>query len=132
LPKIPGNSPVSGEGGFTAALAEELQGVDASTAHLTSVAGLAPGGILRIVRSRALLARPNPYYSFPRGLTLLHVKVTGGPPPAQPREGALIRILTLNALVPASASVGGRVVKHVTLPAPPNPILALGPDRELE
>lgn len=130
--RLPRNAPVFGEGAFTTTLAEDLEGVDITTAQLTSVAGLAAGQLLRIVRSRALVARPGPYYPFPAGLTLLHVKVVEDAPGEKPLDQALLRLTTLNTLVPVSAVVGGITLKRIALPAPPNPILVLGPQRDLE
>lgn len=132
LHRIAKGSRVSGQAGFISALAEDLQGVDATTAKLASVAGLAPGQLLRILRSRSLLAKPGPYYPFPPGSTLLHVKANEDMPGESALEGALIRIQSLNGLAPATTVVDGLALRHLTLPAPPNPILVLGPQWELE
>ncbi len=65
LTPVPKGTPVIGEGGFATTVRETLEGVDVATASLESVAGLLPGQLLRMVRSRSLLAKPGPYYPFP-------------------------------------------------------------------
>ncbi|MES1206042.1 MAG: hypothetical protein ABUS79_08910 [Pseudomonadota bacterium] len=81
LPLIRSGALVLGAGGFSTTLAEDLAGVDATTAVLTSVASLGAGTLVRIVRSRCLRAKAGPYYPFPAGTT-----VRRAPGPGQRRR----------------------------------------------
>ncbi len=132
LPRILAGAQVRGQGAFTTTLKQNLEGLDVVTADLNSVAGLAPGQLLRVIRSTGLLAKPGPYYPFPDGTTtVLAFKVTDLTSGAA-IEGAAAQIQKLNTLTPASTVVGGVTLRHVTLPTPPPGLVAvLGPNRDL-
>ena len=129
LPRIRRGSAVLGAGGFSATLAEELAGVDATTALLTGVAGLAAGDLLRIVRSQCLRAKAGPYYPFPGGLTLLRLQVVEDSAAEPPLAKARAEVVEVNGIVPSSTSVGGVALRHVTIGAQ---VLVLGTSTDME
>ncbi len=131
LPTVPKGAPVIGQGGFATTMREALEGVDAVTASLDSVAGLLPGQLLRMVRSRSLLAKPGPYYPFPAGTTRVHVKVVQDAPGEEPIGSALLLVQSLESVAVAGTLVDGVEIKTVTLPGPA-PQLVLGTGRDLE
>lgn len=132
LPLIRAGAQVIGEGGFSTTLAENLAGVDATIATLTSVVGLAPTTLVRIVRSRCLRAKGGPYYPFPGGTTVLLLKVVEDSPEEPPLAGANAHLLQVNGIAPSSTTVGGVVLHHVALGgAPPQtPVLGTSADRD--
>jgi len=132
MPLAPRGAPVLGAGGFSATLAADLVGVDVSSAALDSVSGLAPGALLRVIRSRSLLAKPGPYYPFPPATTVLKVKIVEDAADGRPLEGARAKVLELDGVAPASTNVGGVSLRHVTLPGPPARHVVIGPDGDLE
>lgn len=132
LPKLRRGAPVLGVAGFSTTLAEDLAGVDATTAVLTSVAGLATGTLLRLVRSRSLCAKAGPYYSFPEGTTLLYLRVVEDVPEELPLAGVRIRIAKLNGVTPSSATVSGVVLRTLSLAGPPVQELILGKTADLD
>jgi hypothetical protein len=107
IPSIDTGAPVIGEGNFVAALAEPLEGQKAFCAVLNTIDGLAPGQLLRIVRSRNLLVRPGPYYAFPAGTTVAAFKVVEAGPGEAPVGGALIEITEVDATVARAVDVQG-------------------------
>ena len=66
---------VRGEGGVTASLQETLEGEDLDFAVLSTVATLAPGQALRIVRSDRHLLRAGPYYPFSEPASILPARL---------------------------------------------------------
>jgi hypothetical protein len=117
LPPIRSGAAVLGQGGFSTTLAEALAGVDATTAVLTTVAGLAPGNLLRIVRSHCLRAKAGPYYPFPGGLTLLRLRVVEDSAEEPPLAGVKAQLTEINGVVPSSTGVAGATLRHATLGA---------------
>jgi hypothetical protein len=131
VPPVPKGAPVIGEGVFATTMREALEGVDVATASLDSIAGLAPGQLLRMVRSRRLLAKPGPYYPFPSEVTRAHVKVVEDAPGEEPLGSARLLIQSVETVAPVGTVVGGVEIKTVTLPGPA-PTLILGTSRDLE
>ncbi|WP_338699846.1 hypothetical protein V5279_18840 [Bradyrhizobium sp. 26S5] len=106
-PSIDTGAPVIGEGDFVGALAEPLEGYHAKGAVLNKIDGLAPGQLLRIVRSQNLLVRPGPYYAFPAGTTVAAFKVVEAGPAKAPVGGAAIEIAEVEGTVARVVDVQG-------------------------
>ncbi len=115
LPVVRAGATVLGEGGFSTTLADDLAGVDVTTAVLTSVTGLGTGKLVRIVRSACLRGKAGPYYPFPGGTTVLLLKVVEDNPEETPLAGATAHLLQVNGITPSSTTVGGVVLRHVPL-----------------
>lgn len=132
LPVIRRGSEVLGEGVFSTTLAEDLAGVDVTTALLTGVVGLSSGNLLRIVRSRCLRAKAGPYYPFPSGTTVFLLKVVEDSPAEPPLAAAKGRLMKVNALTPSTATVGGLPLHYLSLAGPPaqQPVLGTDADRD--
>lgn len=127
LPPISEGAAVHGPVGFSATLAETLEGNDVDFALLSSVAGLNNGDTLRIVRSPRMLLRPGPYYQFPAGTTVLALSVVENTPGAEPVAGAQMQITHVNAQPVNGVNVGGVNLNRAELPGvPPIPVM-LGP-----
>ena len=127
LPPVAEGAVVRGPGGFSATLAETLEGNDVGFALLSSVTGLNSGDPLRIVRSPRMLLRPGPYYQFPAGTTLLALSVVENAPGAEPIAGAQMQITQVNAQPVTAINVGGVNLNRAELPGiPPIPVM-LGP-----
>jgi hypothetical protein len=107
VPPIEAGVAVIGEGGFTAILADSLEGQKITFAALSTVAGIAAGQLLRIVRSPNLVVRPGPYYPFPADITVLAVKIVANDPAEPPLGDAGIEISKLNATAATVRNVGG-------------------------
>lgn len=107
VPPIESGAAVFGEGGFTATLAEPLEGQKTTFAALSTVAGLAAGQLLRIVRSSNLLLRPAFHYPFLADTTVLAVKVVENDPMELVLDGAVVEIIRLNGNAPTTVNVGG-------------------------
>jgi hypothetical protein len=105
--RIPAGAQVIGEAGVTTTVAEPIEGLDVQSAVLTSVAGLGPMQLLRIVRSQSMLVRPSPYYPFPAETTLVAVRVVENDSAATPIGGATVTIGKINAAAPATKTLGG-------------------------
>jgi hypothetical protein len=131
LPPVPKGAPVIGEAGFATTMRETLEGVDVTTASLDNIVGLAPGQLLRMVRSRSLLAKPGPYYPFPPATTRVHVKVVEDAAGEEPLGSAQLLIQSVETVAPVGTVVDGVELKTVTLPGP-GPTLILGTGRDLE
>ena len=129
LPPIRRGAVVLAEGGLSTTLAEDLAGVDATTAVLASVAGLAAGELVRIVRSRCLRGKAGPYYPFPAGVTLLRLRVVEDSAEEPPLLGAKIHVAQVNGVSPSSTTVGGVVLRHLSV-ATLEPVL--GTDADLD
>jgi hypothetical protein len=132
LPLLRAGSTVLAEGGFSTTLAEDLAGVDVTTAVLTSVVGLVGGKLMRIVRSHCLRAKAGPYYPFPTGTTVSLLKVVEDNPEETPLAGATARLQKVNTTALASTTVGAAVLRHVALAGPPPNALVLGTDADLD
>jgi hypothetical protein len=125
---IEAGAAVIGQGGFTATLAEALEGQNITFAVLSSVTGLAAGQVLRVVRSNNLLLRPGPYYSFPVDATVLAVKVVENDPVEPALGNASIEITKLNGNAPTIADVGGLSLSSFSLGANPPASVVLDDD----
>jgi hypothetical protein len=132
LPLIRAGATVLAEGGFSTTLAEDLAGVDVTTAVLTSVVGLSGGKLMRIIRSRCLRAKAGPYYPFPAGTTVLRLKVVEDSPDETPLPAATARLQQVNATVLSSTTVDAVVLRHVALGGLPPQALVLGTDADLD
>lgn len=128
VPKIEAGAAVIGQGGFTATLAEALEGQKVSFAELSTTAGLAGGQLLRIVRSNSLLMRPGPYYPFSGDTTVLVLKVAWNDATEPPIDGATLSISQVNANAPAVVNVGGLSLRQFDLGGVPQTFLVLDPD----
>ena len=117
VPPIDAGAAVIGEGGFTATLAEPLEGRDVSFAVLSTIAGLAAGQVLRIVRSPNLLVRPGPYYAFPDDVTVVAVHVVENDPAEPPIGDATIAISQIDGSGPTVIAVGGLPLQRFALAA---------------
>lgn len=131
LPLISQDAPVWGEGGFSSALKTDLGGVDVQAATLKSVAGLAANTLVRITRSRALVARPGPYYAFPVGLTVISLAVVEDAPKEPPIPEVTVRLDSIEGVAPGGTFVDGVEIKYVTLPGAGAPTLVLGQPQDL-
>lgn len=107
VPPIRAGAAVIGQSGFTATLSESIEGSKISFATLSSVAGLAPNQVLRIVRSPSLLVRPGPYYAFPADMTVVVLKLVDGDPDGPAIVAARIFISKINGAAPNAVDVGG-------------------------
>jgi hypothetical protein len=132
LPIIRRGAVVLGEGGFSTTLAEDLAGVDATIAVLTSVAGLTAGKLVRIVRSHCLRGKAGPYYPFPGGTTVLLLSVVEDSTDEPPLPGAKAHLAQVNGIAPSSTTVGGVVLRHLTLGGAPVQQPVLGTDADLD
>jgi hypothetical protein len=104
---IEAGAAIIGEGGFTATLAEALEGQKVTFVVLSTVAGLAAGQMLRIVRSPNLLLRPGPHYPFPADVTVLAVKVVANASLQTALGDTAIEITRINGTAPTLTDVGG-------------------------
>jgi hypothetical protein len=104
---IEAGAAIIGEGGFTATLAEALEGQKVTFVVLSTVTGLAAGQMLRIVRSPNLLLRPGPYYPFAADVTVLAVKVVANASLQTALGDAAIEITRINGTAPTLTDVGG-------------------------
>jgi hypothetical protein len=132
LPRIRAGARVLAEGGLSTTLAQDLAGVDVTTAVLTSVAGLGTGQLMRIIRSRCLRAKAGPYYPFPAGTTVLLLKVVEDSPAETPLPAATARVQQVNGTALSSTTVGAAVLRHVAVGGAPPRTLVLGTDADLE
>jgi len=127
VPVIRSGAQVSGEGGFTAVLQEDLEGTGATFVTLDSVAGLAPGEALRIARTTRLILKPGPYYAFGPGATLVVFKVVENTTAAEPIPNADIVIDRVDGNALGTRNVGGVQLHTATLAS--TAIHLLGPGR---
>jgi hypothetical protein len=125
VPTIEAGAMVIGEGGFTATLAEPLEGQKLSFAVLSTVAGLAGGQLLRILRSASLIVRPGPYYPFPAETTVVAVKVVESDPAETPIGDAAVEVIQVNATAPTAVNVGGLNLSRINLGGNPPAFLIL-------
>jgi hypothetical protein len=116
---IEAGAAVIGEGGFIATLAEALEGQKITFAVLSTVAGLAAGQVLRIVRSSNLLLRPRSYYSFPADATVIAVKVVANDSLQTALGDVDIEITRINGTEPTLTDVGGLQLNLFDLGANP-------------
>ena len=116
VPPIEKGASVVGEGGFTATLAEPLEGRDATTAVLSGTGGLAIGQLVRIVRSPNLLLRRAPYYDFPTSLTVVAFRIVENDPAEPPIQGAKVEVTQVNGSAPVVVSVGALSLRRFALP----------------
>lgn len=129
LPAIAPGATVVAAGGFSATLQEPLEGEDVDFALLSTVAGLAPGGVLRIRRSDRLLLRPGPYYTLSEPATVLSARFLENTSAADPVEGALMVLSEVNGVALATVTVDGLVLHRVQLGAQ---TVVLGPSSAVE
>ena len=120
VPSIEVGATVIGEGGFIAILAEPVEGRNVNSAVLDTVAGLAAGRLLRIVRSRNLLLRPGPTYAFPADLTVVVLHVVENDPADPSIEDATVAIKEINGAVSKPAvTLGGLLLSQFALGGAP-------------
>jgi hypothetical protein len=115
LPTIDAGAEVVGPGGFSATLGERLEGEDVDFAVLSTVAGLTPGDVLRIVRSNRLLLRPGPYYTFPEPATILSARFHDDTSAAYSIAGARLALDQVNGVATTTVTVGGVVLHRVQI-----------------
>jgi hypothetical protein len=115
VPPIDAGAAVIGQGGFTATLAEPMAGQGIQSAVFDSVAGLAPGQLLRIVRGPNLLLRAGPYYPFAGGVTVVAFRVVENTADEAPVAGALVSVTELNGAAPAAVAVGALTLRSFAL-----------------
>ncbi|MEP7305174.1 MAG: hypothetical protein ABJA98_06620 [Acidobacteriota bacterium] len=115
VPTVEAGASVIGQGGFTATLAEPLEGRNVNSAVLSTVAGLVAGQLLRIVRSPNLLLRPGPTYAFPSDVTVVVVHVVENDPAEPALAGATLAISKINGAGPIGATVGGLPLSRFAL-----------------
>jgi hypothetical protein len=132
LPVVRSGAAVLAQGGAATTLAEDLAGVDVTTAVLTDVTGLLPGQLVRIVRSHCLRGKAGPYYPFPAGTTVLLLRVVEDTPEQAPIAGAQAHLDKLNAITPSSATVAGAALRYVPLGGPGGQQPVLGTDADLD
>jgi hypothetical protein len=116
LPSIEAGAAVIGPGGFTAALQETIEGENVDFAVLSSIVGLAPGDVVRIVRSDRLLLRAGPYYPFSEPATVLSARFVESSPDAHPVAGVTMTVDQVNGVATTTVSVGGTLLHRVALP----------------
>ncbi|MGJ4951496.1 hypothetical protein [Bradyrhizobium sp. HKCCYLS20291] len=125
VPPIEPGAAVIGQGGFAATLVEGLEGAKVSFATLSSVAGLAPNQVLRIVRSRNLLVRPGSTYPFPAATTVVVVKLAAGDQGGPPVIDGRIEIRKINGNAPSTVNVGELTLSVFDLGGGPRGVLLL-------
>jgi hypothetical protein len=126
VPTIRSGANVFGPDPFVATLDEPLEGSEVDFGILNTVAGLAIGAILRVVRSTNVILQPGPYYPFDADTTLVVIKVvedTAGDPPI---EGAAIVIDQINSGALSTTTIGGLPLHTFALAGK---LMLLGPDR---
>ena len=116
VPTIPADAAVRGPGAFATTLAEDVEGSTVNGADLQSVAGLAVGDELRIVRSDRLLLRPGPYYRCPAGMTIVALRVRENVTDGAPIADAVIDIDDANGTALTSTTVDGVDLFRADLP----------------
>lgn len=128
LPTIRADSQVFGPAAFNATLDDALEGGDVQFATLSTVAGLALGDLLRIVRSANLIVKPSSYYRFDPDMTLVAIKVVENTADDPPLSDVALAIDQVSAQPLTPVTVGGVVIHTVAL----GPVtLPLGPDRAI-
>jgi len=131
LPIIPKGALVLGEANFSATLKNDLGGVDVKSASLDSVSSLAVGTLLRIIRSRSLVAKPGSYWPFPAGTTILAIKIVEDAPGEIPLNGARARLQSVNTQNPVTKTIGSVPIKQISLSISPPQELILGTEEDL-
>jgi|SRR5882672_2421011 len=128
VPPVEAGAVVLGQSGFSATLVETLEGPNLTFAVLSSVAGLAANQLVRIIRSKNLLVRPGPYYSFPAGVTVVALKVVAGDQDGAPIPGARIDISKINGSAGSVVDVAGLNLNVFDLGGGPRSALLLDDD----
>lgn len=101
---------------LTTKLAADLDVGKVASARLESVAGLAAGSIVRIVRDKSIRLRFDPYSPSLVGLTSAVGRVTTPlPVPGRPLEGATVRVVKINDVDVVLTNIGGVKVATVQL-----------------
>lgn len=98
---------VLGPSGFTTTLAVQLEAGRAAGATLQTVAGLAAGAIVRIVRDKSVRLKFDPYYTAAPELTSVVGRVADAGPGARPLGGARVRLTKVNNVAVAVETVAG-------------------------
>jgi len=101
--------------GLTTKLTTKLDAGKVASARFDSVADLAPGAIVRIIRDRSIRLRFDPYYLAPPELTRIVGRVSLMNEPQIRLENALIRITEVNGVAKAVENVAGAAIASVTL-----------------
>ena len=124
LPSIDAGAAVLGPGGFAQTLAEPLEGGDVAFAVLSSVAGLNPGDLLRVVRSARILLRAGPYHPFTPDTTLVAFTIVEDDAEATPIADAAVSITQVNDAPLQTVTIDGVALQRV--PLAPSGFLVLG------
>jgi hypothetical protein len=98
---------------FFANLSETLDVGKVSQARLTSVAGLGPGAIVRIIRDRSIRLKFDPYHRFESKLTSIAGNVVPQNFPEVPLEGARVRLTNVNGINVAVNDIAGAKIATI-------------------
>jgi len=101
--------------GLSTKLTTKLDAGKNASARFDSVAGLAPGAIVRIIRDRSIRLRFNPYYPAPAELTQIVGTVILKNNPQSPLGNAVIRMTQVNGVAITVSNVAGARIASVTL-----------------
>jgi hypothetical protein len=101
--------------GLTTRLTTKLDAGKSASARFDSVAGIAPGAIVRIIRDRSIRLRFDPYSPAPAQVTRIVGHVFFKNKPEVPLENALIRMTEVNSVGITVANVEGAMIASVTL-----------------
>lgn len=92
---------------FSGTLAATLEAGKVSSAKLNTLAGLAVGDIVRIIRDKSIRLRYGPYGALPPGFTRVVGKIVLQGSPARALEGAVVRLAAVNGTSVSVNSVAG-------------------------
>ena len=115
IPTIATGAVVIGQAGFTATLAEPLEGRNVTTAVLSGSAGLASGQLLRVRRGANLRLRRAPFVTFPADVTVVVLHVVENVPAEPPIEGALVTLTQVNGSPALTVTAGGLTLRRFSL-----------------
>lgn len=115
IPTIATGAAVIGQGGFTATLAEALEGRNVTTAVLSGSAGLVSGQLLRVRRGASLRLRRAPFFTFPADVTVVALHVVENVPAEPPIEGALVTLTQVNGSPALTVAAGSLTLRRFSL-----------------
>lgn len=90
----------------TTTLAETMEPGEVLDARLASVAGLAPGALVRIIRGQGFRMRFSPYHRFPSEPTRIVGRVSSAAAPEIPLPGARVSVTEVNGVSIDLSDVG--------------------------
>ena len=115
--------------GLSTTLSTRLEPGQVNSARFESVAGLAEGSIVRIVRDQSIRLRFDPYSPVPPGTTSLVGRITLVNEPEVALPDALVQITEVNGATVTVSDVAGARVATVVLESD---TVVLGTERDLQ